>query len=80
MTYDEMIAVLEAAKAGKVIEVDINGEWVKTDRSLFNFQTYEYRVKPEPKRCWVKFVEDGRILAYSEQPYEGYTEMVEVTK
>jgi hypothetical protein len=80
MTYDEMIAVIQAAKAGKVIERQDGAQcWVRFRGLDFNFANYKYRVKPEPKRCWVRFV-DGWPMHVNSQEVEGYTEMVEVVR
>lgn len=56
MTIDEMIAVLEAAKAGKQIQCKGDGLWSDTCPECgephpwkFNFGLYDYRVKPEPR-------------------------------
>jgi hypothetical protein len=58
MTHDEMIAVIQAHKAGKFIETkykDSNGPWDLRNPGLpnFNFNSYDYRVKKEPIKCFV---------------------------
>ena len=48
MDIDSMIAVLRAAKEGKVIQAKHHdGVWRDSDPS-WNFRSNEYRVKPEP--------------------------------
>lgn len=50
MTYDEMIAVIEAAKEGKTIQTKLKrttAEYADT-KPTWNFDTFDYRVKPEP--------------------------------
>lgn len=52
MTYDEMIAVLQAAKEGKKIQCKLRQESVSEYEDTFpiwNFDGFDYRVKPEPK-------------------------------
>jgi hypothetical protein len=52
MTHDEMIAVLQAAKEGKKIEVADRGgsNWGPTAMEpTWNFATYDYRVRREPR-------------------------------
>jgi len=50
MTHDEMIAVIQAHKEGKPIQVssrNING-WSETKNPVWNFRAYDYRVAPTP--------------------------------
>ena len=49
MTIDEMIAVLQAYKEGKTIEVGFCGEWNELKEPIFDFTgKCGYRIKPEP--------------------------------
>ena len=88
MTYDEMIAVIQAAKEGKVVEWRerySDGRWlVKLASSSFNFSDLEYRVKPEPRRIWLR---DVCCFTHSESIANGWraeghtvSEFVEVVK
>jgi hypothetical protein len=55
MTVDEMIEVLQAAKDGKAIQyrnIDIGGDWIDCSKTCL-YYTPEYRIKPEPRECWV---------------------------
>lgn len=70
MTLDELIVVLQAAKAGKTIEFEHIGRPTVWEQKLssdtsWNLFVYNYRVKPEPKRvpleakdippvCWIR--------------------------
>lgn len=49
MTYDEKIAVIQAAKEGKQIQVRNNAgtEWKDIICPAFNFECNYYRIKPE---------------------------------
>lgn len=53
-----MIAVLQAAKAGKTIELrqrDSSYPWVELYlRPLWAFDKNDYRVKPEPREWWLQ--------------------------
>ena len=49
MTLDEMIAVLMAAKDGKVIQFRNVCGWEDAEDVYWNFRVNEYRVKPEPE-------------------------------
>lgn len=62
MTIDEMIAVLQAAKAGKQIQCQENGltYWMDVDDPTWNFYRRSYRVKPEPRE-WEMYEEAGRV-------------------
>lgn len=47
--------VMLAHADGKEIECRIlDGGWVTKTHQSFNWQEYEYRVKPEPREFWVK--------------------------
>lgn len=67
MTHDEMIAVLEAHRDGKVIECSPlgSGLWLPFDGGGFpprTFHAYEYRIKPEPQQpreWWIERMPDG---------------------
>jgi hypothetical protein len=54
MTHDEMIAVIQACKGGKMIQGRVKG--LRTWEDLFepgwNFERCDYRVKPEPRVRW----------------------------
>jgi hypothetical protein len=51
MTYDEMIAVIQAAKDGKVIQMLDGGVWgdYPGQPAFDSAPIHQYRVKPEPK-------------------------------
>jgi hypothetical protein len=60
MTHDEMIAVIQAHKDGKVIQECTNGRygnagaWGKSgDWPVWDFRLKDYRVKPMPKEYWL---------------------------
>jgi len=57
MTIDEMIEVLQAAKAGKKIQRKHklhDREWAPLlAEDAFDFITYDYRVETEPRRFWI---------------------------
>jgi hypothetical protein len=55
MTIDEMIAVLQAAKAGKQIQFrwHSTAEWKDMSKLVWDFENYNYRVKPEPREWWI---------------------------
>jgi len=65
MTHDEMIAVIQAAKEGKTIQIkgNIYGEWNDASGCRFNFVQCQYRIKPEPLVLWVAFHSDGGLYA-----------------
>ena len=60
MSIDDMIAVLQAAKAGKKTQISSRSDnprkWFDMNlpcNHMFNFVTYDYRVRPEPRTIWV---------------------------
>lgn len=59
MTIDEMIAVLQAAKEGKTIQVKARispkAMWGGTVYSpTWDFSNFDYRVKPQPREWWAE--------------------------
>lgn len=60
MTIDEMIAVLRAAKEGKVIQFRDKEQQLKWHDCIlqsWNFHLYDYRVKPEVLRYKVALMQ-----------------------
>lgn len=61
MTHDEMIAVIEAHRDGKLVQYRYASSALRRDErwfdvsgsQTFNFQNHEYRVKPEPMEWWL---------------------------
>jgi hypothetical protein len=59
MTHDEMIAVIQAHKDGKVIQFRpriVRDEWMTKPKGVapsWNFDNTEYRIKPIPKEYWM---------------------------
>jgi hypothetical protein len=67
MSHDEMIAVIQAHKAGKQIEIQYHGCSPETwalcgdDPFTFNFTQLDFRVKPEPPKprdFWICYTAD----------------------
>ena len=70
MSYDEMIAVIKAAKNGQRIERTIDGDiWKEFDpiEYGFDFNTFSYGIKPQPTREEItqKWVKDNNIVVGS---------------
>ena len=59
MTIDGMIAVLQAAKEGKQIEVRQFNCWSSVDIAEELSWVKKYRVKPEPREWTARFYADG---------------------
>jgi hypothetical protein len=60
MTHDEMIAVIQAHKDGKVIQVKLKNDapgrgWenLRAHDPIWHFGRNTYRPKPEPKEYWL---------------------------
>ena len=64
MTIDQMIEVLTAFKAGKKIEFCCRPgvQWGGIGLPTWNFATYDYRVKQEPREFSVVVNEEGQAL------------------
>lgn len=67
MTNQEMIAVIQAHAEGKPIQfLDKEypaGGWQPAGVPCWDFDSYEYRVKPEPETIWIVTFSDGSKLA-----------------
>ena len=53
MTIDEMIEVMEAFKRGEEIEFRLRltlGSWGKETAPIWNWDEFDYRIKPKPKQ------------------------------
>lgn len=63
MTTSEMIAVLQAAEAGKTIECRPVGanNWTTISGSIWDFARNDYRVRPEPRRWWLLLTRYGSV-------------------
>jgi hypothetical protein len=44
---DYQASIIDARKAGKVVQIYFRTEWQDYDRDVFNFCVFKYRVKPE---------------------------------
>lgn len=65
MTIDEMIAVLQAAKARKQIQYKHHSEteWYSVPEPLWDFNQNDYRVKPEPREWTLHKPDDPTLSA-----------------
>ena len=63
MSHDEMIAVIQAHKDGRVIQCrdmrDIDDTWNEGEYFVWNFESFEYRIKPEPHSLWLVRYQSG---------------------
>jgi len=69
MNTKEMISVIQAFEDGKVIQakVKINGDlnqWHTVSKPYWDFIRQDYRIKPEPLRCWANVYENGNFYLY----------------
>ncbi len=69
MTDDEIIAVVQEHKEGKQIQRvlrDSNCEWIDVIEACWDFDHYNYRVAPEPRkpREWKIPVTPSGCIAY----------------
>ncbi len=67
MTHNEMIEVIQAHRDGKKIQAkSILIDWHDTvlNQPSWNFDVYDYRIKPEPREWWVNVYPDGDSYWY----------------
>lgn len=65
LSTHEQIVVMQAFVDGKEIEVEIQGSdicWVVTDRPRWDWYTFNYRIKVEPKEVWVVYTHGGGFV------------------
>lgn len=65
MTYDEMIAMITAAKEGKTIQLkykERGNDWVDVKAPVFNFEGFHYRVKKEPQVVYMVVYNNGAFV------------------
>ena len=69
-TLAEKIAVMQAAERGEIIEYRLYGtpDWkmLFLNHADWNWAEFDYRVKPKPKKFWVIFNEQNRIIYVGE--------------
>lgn len=78
-TLSEKIEIMQAAKAGKPIEILLDGEWMRCLAPTFTWGQIDYRIKPEPRRVWVVWDSAGPDLVYltqKEAALNGYAAQV----
>jgi hypothetical protein len=69
MSHDEMIAVIEHHKNGGDLEctAKTNGvKWAKPIHEGFDFTSFIYRIKPEPRSLWISFNDRGKPMLAAE--------------
>ena len=74
MTNQEIIAVVQAAEAGKRIQwkQQLGSKWFDTDEPTWDFSERDYRVAPEPLECWVNVYPDDISAHKTEQRARKY--------
>ena len=74
MTHEEMIAVIQAHKDGKIIQSRdyIEDNWIDCD-PIWDFNESMYRIKPEPREWWMLLDTDEplSISCYRSSRYAG---------
>ena len=75
MTNAELIACIQAEERGEVVEYrasQVDGAlWVvKNKDGHWDSYEFDYRIRREPRKCWVKWNEDSpRIQEYDNSRY-----------
>jgi hypothetical protein len=62
MTIDELIVILEAAKAGKILQREEEGAWVDQRPFVYPLVHGNWRVKPEPREYWINPFDSRWVL------------------
>ena len=93
-TLKERIEIMQACLDGKEIEyistTRYGGElWSKSSNHNFNWDVYDYRIKPEPMVLWInteesdhicygyRRIEDAERLATSPKKFRKFIEVIE---
>ena len=68
-TLKEKIEVMQAALDGEEIEVySARGDdWVKTNVPVWNWDNYDYRIKPKHLEFWVNVHSSGSLIACADK-------------
>ena len=65
MTHDEMIAVIAHHRDGGKVEYkhveNTDDDYIFDPSPSFDFVTFDYRIKPEPRSLWVVRYQSGNI-------------------
>lgn len=63
-TIAEQIAVMQAAERGEEIECKYfwDEPWLFTPTPTWNWDKFDYRIKPKPQKFWVIFNQQNRVL------------------
>ena len=71
-TIDEAIAILQAKKAGKEIELRTkeNGRWISSSNDIPDFERCYYRVKPTKPRQFILYNGGWRACGEGINPSE----------
>lgn len=68
MTIDEMIAVLQGAKDGKVVQCRRRTQsgmvWLDAVSACWDFNDYDFRLKPEPREFFIAVHQSGSRAVY----------------
>ena len=62
MTHDEMIAVIQAHKEGKLVQCRTtftDNIWEDTLAPVWNFELFDYRIKSQPREIFIDEYENG---------------------
>ena len=62
LSTHEQIVVMQAFVDGKEVEVEMQGSgkvWILADRPRWDWYTFNYRIKVEPKEMWAVYSEEG---------------------
>lgn len=77
MTTTEMVSVMQAHADGKEIEVTFkgDGEWVATKNPSWDWNTFEYRIKPEPPKPKCVPYESAQEFLQAQREHGPYVEL-----
>lgn len=68
---DSMVTVMQAFKEGKAIQYwarcnrSTDENWGDAPNPIWNWASYDYRVKPEPRRVWVNMYGSHSTVGYA---------------
>lgn len=68
MKLKDMIAVMQAAEKGALIEVRglSCGTWsIMKIAPVWNWHEYDYRIRPEKVKLWANVRKNGKVTAYT---------------
>ncbi len=62
MTLQQKIEIMQAAQRGEAIQGrSVSEDWITLQCPIWNWELFEYRIKPQPRTFYANEYSDGRL-------------------